>query len=93
MAQNLIKRKRVEREEKRKKRKEEDEQRRLERQQWADKVKHITPVLIQAGKTREGKASTFAQIRDYLKRKFKPGKAEFQAWNASNIVQKWNGYM
>ena len=91
-AQNTIKRKREEREEKKKKRKKEDEKRREERKKWAEEVKDITPVLTRAGKTREGKVSTFPQIRDFMKKAYKPSKAEFQTWDASNIVQKWNSY-
>ena len=91
-AQNTIKRKREEREEKRKKRKKEDQKRQEEKQKWAEEVKDITPILTRAGKTREGKVSTFPQIRDFLKKAYKPTKAEFQTWDASNIVQKWNNY-
>ena len=58
-AQNTIKRKREERDIKRKKRKQEDEKRRVEKQKWAKAVEHITPVLVEVGKTREGKVSTF----------------------------------
>ena len=58
----------------------------------AEEVKDITPVLMQAGNTREGKVSTFPQIRDFLKKAYKPTKAEFQTWDASNIVQKRNDY-
>ena len=75
-AHNSIKRKREEREEKRKKRKKEDQKQQEERQKWAEEVKDITPVLRQAGKTREAKVSTFPQIRDFLKKAYKPTKVE-----------------
>ena len=55
----------------------------------AEKVK---PLLVAAGKTREGKASSFAQIRDFLKKKHKPNKTEFATWTSENILEKWNNY-
>ena len=85
-AQNTIKRKREERDIKTKKRKQEDERRRVEKQKWAKAVEHITPVLVEVGKTREGKVSTFPQIRDFLKKKYKPSKTEFEIWNVSTSV-------
>ena len=63
-AQNTIKRKREEREKKK----------------FAEEIKDITPVLTRAGKTREGKASIFPQIRDLMKKAYKPSKAEVQTW-------------
>ena len=44
------------------------------------------------GKTKEAKTSSFPQIRDFLKKKHKPGKSEFATWTANNIIEKWNSY-
>ena len=70
-AQQTIKRKRDEREEKRKKQKMEKEEKEKAKKAWAESVKHITPRLVAAGKTKEAKASSFPQIRDFLKKKHK----------------------
>ena len=91
-AQQNIKRKREEKLEKRKKQKLEQEAKEKAKKEWAEKVKHITPLLVAAGKTREGKASSFAQIRDFLKKKHKPNKTEFATWTSENILEKWNNY-
>ena len=86
------KRKREEREEKRKRARRKIKNGKRKERNGAEEVKDITPVLMQAGNTREGKVSTFPQIRDFLKKAYKPTKAEFQTWDASNIVQKRNDY-
>ena len=91
-AQQTIKRKREEREEKRKKQKMEKEAKEKAKKAWAESVKHITPQLMAVGKTKEGKASSFPQIRDFLRKKHKPSKSEFASWTADNIVEKWNSY-
>ena len=49
--------------------------------------------MLQAdGKTKEGKTSSFVQIRDLLKKKHKVKKVEYMFWTAKNIVEKWNQY-
>ena len=57
------------------------------KQSWKEKVKHITPVLVASGKTKDDKASSFPKIRDFLK-KCKPSKTEFASWTAHNNVEK-----
>ena len=91
-AQQNIKRKREERSEKRKKQKMEKEAKEEVKKAWEAKVKHITPVLNSSGKTRQGESSSFAQIRNFLKKKYKPSKAEVATWTADNIVEKWNSF-
>ena len=91
-AQQTIKRKRDEREEKRKKQQLEKEAKEKAKKAWEESVKHITPRLVAAGKTKEAKASSFPQIRDFLKKKHKPSKSEFATWTADNIIAKWNSY-
>jgi len=61
------------------------------REAWKKKVELITPILIPAKKTREGKASSFPQIRDFLRKKHGISKPQTSSWNADNIVEKWNG--
>ena len=68
-AQNTIKPKREERAVRVQKRKLEEAAKFLAREAWKEKVKHITPILIAAKKTREGEASSFPQIRDFLRKK------------------------
>ena len=85
----MTKRKSEAREEKKKKRRNEDEKRWEEKNKRAEEVEDITQVLTRAGKTREGKVSIFPQIRDLMKKAYKLSKAEFQTWDATNIVQKW----
>ena len=75
--QNRIKRKREETEKRRKKAKLEKEKKAAAKLKWAEKVKQITPVLQADGKTKQGKASSFAQIRDFLKKKHKVKKVEY----------------
>jgi len=91
-AQLTIKRKREERDERRKKQKIEQQAKADAKRAWKEKVKHITPVLVAAEKTKDGKASSFAQIRDFLKKKCKPSKPEFATWTAENIVEKWDSF-
>ena len=88
--QLTIKRKREERDERRKKQKIEQQAKANAKRAWNEKVKHITPVLVAAEKTKDGKASSFAQIRDFLKKKCKPSKMEFAIWKARKVVEKWN---
>ena len=57
-------------------RKKEDQKQQEERLKWAEEVKNMMPVLRQAPKTREGKVSTSPQIRDFLKKAYKPTKVE-----------------
>jgi len=52
-----------------KKRKHEEAATLVAREAWKAKVKQITPILIAPKKTREGKASSFPQIRDFVVRK------------------------
>ena len=80
------------REERRKKQKIEQQAKADANRAWKDKVKHITPVLVAAEKNKDGKASSFPQIRDFLKKKCKPSKTEFVTWTAGNIVEKWNDF-
>ena len=61
-AQNTIKRKREEDAVRVKKWKLEEAAKLVAREAWKEKVKKITPILIAAKKTREGKASSFPQI-------------------------------
>ena len=61
-AQNTIKRKREERAVRVKKRKLGEAAKLVAREAWKEKAKHITPLLIAAKKTQEGKASSFPQI-------------------------------
>ena len=78
------------REERRKKQK-------IEQQVKADakqayKIKWSTPVLVAAEKNKDGKVSSFPQIRDFLKKKCEPSKTGFATWTAENIVEKWNDF-
>ena len=50
----------------------------LKKQEWASRVRIITPVLIRKGFTREGKASSVHQIRNYLKKEKKLTGAELK---------------
>ena len=36
-----------------------------EKDAWAEKVSYITPILVAAGHTKEGKASSMPQVRNY----------------------------
>ena len=90
-AQNTIKPKREERAVRVQKRKLEEAAKFLAREAWKEKVEHITPILIAAKKTREGEASSFPQIRDFLRKKHGISKSQTSSWNADNIVEKWNG--
>ena len=74
-------------EERRKKQKIEQQAEADAKRAWKDKVKHITPVLLAAEKNKDDKASSFPQIRGFLKKKCKPSKTEFATWTAENIVQ------
>ena len=65
------------REERRKKRKIEQQAKVDANRAWKDKMKHITPMLVAAEKNKDDKASSFPQIRDFLKKKCKPSKTEF----------------
>jgi len=58
------------------------------REAWKEKVKQITPILIAAKKTREGKTSSFPQIRYFLRKKHGISKSQTSSWNVDNIVEK-----
>ena len=76
------------REDRRKKQKIEQQAKADAKRAWKDKVKHITPVLVAAEKNKDGKASSFPQIRDFLKKKkCKLSRTEFATWTAENIVE------
>ena len=80
------------REERRKKQKIEHQAKADANRAWKDKVKHITPVLVAVEKNKDDKASSFPQIRDFLKKKCKLSRTEFATWTAENIVEKWNNF-
>ena len=56
---------------------------------WKEKVKHIIPILIRTGSSKEGKIASFVQIRNYLAKKYKVKKIDLMFWTAENIVEKW----
>ena len=87
-AQNTMKRKREERAVRVKKGKLEEAAKLVAWEAWKKKVKHMTPILIAAKKTREGKASSFPQIRDFLRKKHGVSKSQTSSWNGDNIVEK-----
>ena len=65
----------------------------LKKQEWASRVRIITPVLIRKGFTREGKASSVHQIRNYLKKEKKLKGAELKAITEDNVMEKWLEYV
>ena len=63
------------------------------KQEWANRVKTITPILIRKGPTKEGKASTVPQIRNYLKKEKKLKGGELKAITIDNVTEKWLEYV
>ena len=59
-------------------------QKAVKKQEWATQVRSMTPVLIRKGFTREGKASSVPQIRNYLKKEKKLRGAELKT---STVLQ------
>ena len=91
-AQQTIKRKREEIEEKRKKQKMEKEAKEKAKKSLCRECETYHSQLMAVGKTKEGKGSSFPQIRDFLRQKHKPSKSELASLTADNINEKWNSY-
>ena len=86
-AQNTIKRKREKKAVRVKKEKLEEAAKLVVREVWKANVKKITHNLIAQKKTREEKASTIPQIRDFLGKNNGISKSQTSSWNVYNIVK------
>ena len=67
----------------------EKEKKRKEKEMWAEKVSSITPVLVAASFTKDGKASSVPQIRRYLKKVKKLKPAVLKEITKENVLEKW----
>ena len=65
------------------------EKKRKEKEVCAEKVSHITPILVAAGSTKEGKASSVPQVRAYLKKVKKLKARVLEEITKENVLEKW----
>ena len=65
------------------------EKKRKEKEAWAEKVSHNTPILVATGHTKEGKASSVPQVRTYLKKVKKLKAKVVKEITKENVLEKW----